>query len=334
MLQLYFGTLPNYFGLALETYKYNADFDWYVLTDDQRQYPYPPNVFAQYTTLDRLKRQFQQHLEFPIALEHPYKLCDYRPLYGHLFADLLKGYDFWGHFDPDVIFGDLNKFINAETYRQYDKLCMKGHFSLYRNTPAINFLYRQKATGCLYFRDVLSSEKNWGFDEREDGVNAFFAINDLKIYTECPIADIYFRDYAMRLTGSIEGEIAKSRRSCFAYENGGVYRYYCCDEVIHREEFMYIHLMKRGMDICCCSRRSYLIFGNAFREMEPVTKSLLESANRNRFFYRIWDKLKFWIYFRGMRRACEVLFVERNVRKFAVKLLEKSHLMGKRRRAA
>ncbi len=329
----FFGTLPGYFDLALKTYEANSDFDWLIFTDDRRPRQLPPNVIVTHTTLDQLRRDFQRHFDFPIALGRPYKLCDYKPLYGHLFADRLQGYDFWGHFDPDVVFGRLRRFITDEVCQRYDKLGVKGHFSLYRNTPAVNLLYQQKTAHCLYYRDVLSSERNWAFDERDVGVNAFFAARGRGIYTGFPVADVYFMDYAMRLLADTAADRAKARKSCFAYDQGDLYRYYWMDGGVHREEFTYIHLMRRPMDVFCRSRSAFLIYQNAFREMEPVTRRLLESANRNRFFYHLRAKLRVAVYLRCIKPALRVLFVERNPGKLVTRLLERSRLLpGDRRR--
>lgn len=321
MIQPYFGFLPNYFNLALKSYAFNADFDWYIFTDDRSHHDYPPNVFVTHTTLDRLKSRFQQHFDFPLALERPYKLCDYKPLYGHLFADYLKGYDFWGHFDPDVIFGRISNFVSDERYRQYDKIFDRGHFALYRNTPTVNLVYRERAANCVDYRVVLASERNWGFDEREDGVNAFFAPRNLKLYIGSPIADIFYGDYAMRVKGGTEGEREKARKSCFACEQGRMYRYYQLSDEIHREEFMYIHLEKRKMEVLCRDTSAYLIYGNAFREAEPITKSFLKTANQDRIFYRhFWSKRKLAT---EIRTSWRMLVLERDYRKFVDRLLRK-----------
>lgn len=332
MIQPYFGTLPNYFDLALKSYAFNSDYDWYIFTDDRSHHDFPPNVFVTHTTLDRLKNRFQPHFDFPIALERPYKLCDYKPLYGHLFADYLKGYDFWGHFDPDVIFGRINNFVPDELFQQFDKIFDRGHFALYRNIPEVNLVYREQFAHCVDYRVVLASKRNWGFDERDDGVNAFFMPRNLKLHVGSPIADIFYGDYAMRLKNGAENEREKSRRACFAYEQGGVYRYYQLDGEIHREEFMYIHLEKRKMEALCRDTSTYLIYGNAFREAEPITENLLRSANQGRIFYRFfWSKRKFTT---RIRTAWRILVLEQDYRKFAVSLLRKIRCMlGLRREA-
>ena len=61
--------------------------------------------------LEAIKQQVQKMFDFPIYLDHPYKLCDYKPAYGYIFPEYTKGYDYWGHCDmTDCIFGNLRKF--------------------------------------------------------------------------------------------------------------------------------------------------------------------------------------------------------------------------------
>ena len=330
MIQPFFGPLPNYFALALKSYGFNAEFDWYIFTDDKSLHDYPPNVFVTHTTLDRLKSRFQQHFDFPLALERPYKLCDYKPLYGHLFADELKGYDYWGHFDPDVIFGRISKFVPDEFYQQYDKIFDRGYFALYRNTPAVNLLYREQVAHCVSYRVVLASTRNWAFDEREDGVNAFFAARNLKLYIASPGANIFYGDYALRLHGEAKGQGTKSGQSCFAYDQGGIYRHFLLAGEIHQEEFMYIHLQKRKMEVLCQDTSTYLIYGNAFREIEPITKDFLRSANQDRIFYRFfWSKRRFAT---EIRTAWRILVLEHDIRRFVDRLLRNFRsIVGPRR---
>ena len=42
-----------------------------------------------------------------VTLDRPYKLCDFKPAYGFIFGEYLKEYDYWGHCDIDIVWGDL-----------------------------------------------------------------------------------------------------------------------------------------------------------------------------------------------------------------------------------
>ena len=56
-----------------------------------------------------MKERIQRIFDFPISLERPYKLCDYKPSYGEVFKDELAGYDFWGNCDIDLVWGNIKK---------------------------------------------------------------------------------------------------------------------------------------------------------------------------------------------------------------------------------
>jgi len=298
LLQPYFGKLPNYFNLALKSYEYNSDFDWYILTDDKAKYNYPKNVHVIYMTFDELKEKFQKNFDFKISLDKPYKLCDFKPSFGEMFTEILEGYDFWGNFDPDAIFGDLKCYITDDILSSNDKLFVKGHLSLYRNNSFVNSLYRQKIEGCLFYEEVFSNKEIYVFDEKEeDGINAFFIKNNLKIYTDKGyIADIKIWNYSFVICGARAGEIEKSKNSCFSYENGKICRYYSLDGSIHKEEFMYIHLQKRKMLVNTADECRYLIYNNSFNDFIEITKDFLMNANKNKYFYKKKDLLKFRIF--------------------------------------
>lgn len=81
----YFGKLPNYFQLFLKSCEYNPDFNWILFTDDYYKFNYPQNVKVVYTSFEKLRKRVAEKFDFPISLEKPYKLCDYKPAYGYLF---------------------------------------------------------------------------------------------------------------------------------------------------------------------------------------------------------------------------------------------------------
>lgn len=96
-------------------------------------------------SFDALRARFQTKFSFPLSLERPYKLRDYRPAYGFLLEEELRGYDFWGCCDVDMMFGDIGVFITEDMLSRYDQIGRMGHFSLYRNTPEINLLFTAAA---------------------------------------------------------------------------------------------------------------------------------------------------------------------------------------------
>ena len=84
----YFGNLPiAHMKLWLLSCELNPTIDWLILTDDHTQeLSFPSNVKVIYTTLDEIKQQAQKLFDFPIYLDRPYKLCDYKPAYCYIFS--------------------------------------------------------------------------------------------------------------------------------------------------------------------------------------------------------------------------------------------------------
>lgn len=118
----YFGKFPKGFQFWLLSCKCNPSIDWLIFTDDKTPYDYPENVKVTYWTFDQMKKKAQAIYDFPIFLERPYKLCDFKPAYGEIFADELKDYDFWGHCDIDLVWGNIRKFYTDAVLGQYEKV--------------------------------------------------------------------------------------------------------------------------------------------------------------------------------------------------------------------
>ncbi len=87
------------------------------------------------------------------------KIADFRPAFAEMFADFIKPYEFWGHTDHDIFFGDLAGNIPRESFDRYDvigsskrRIC--GPFTMYRNTPKLNGLWREDPQLVTLMKDV------------------------------------------------------------------------------------------------------------------------------------------------------------------------------------
>ena len=78
----YFGQFNNYFPLFLKSCEANPTYTWMIFTDNEFDYIYPENVHVIKTTLDCVRNKANEKFGFKVALESPYKLCDYKPAYG------------------------------------------------------------------------------------------------------------------------------------------------------------------------------------------------------------------------------------------------------------
>lgn len=88
----YYGKFPNYFPLWLKSAGANTNFTFMIFTDeDMSGYDVPANVHVHNMTLEDIRKRAAKHLGFEAVLTVPYKLCDYKPMYGLIFQDYLAG---------------------------------------------------------------------------------------------------------------------------------------------------------------------------------------------------------------------------------------------------
>lgn len=124
----FFGDLPEWFD------KYEAPKGYTLLLD---------------VDLNKFKERVKSKLgiEYPGVYGSP-KVWDYRCALGKLYEEEIKGYDYWGHVDLDVVFGDMDKFLPDHELAPLDIYSghieyMCGCFSLYRNVPKVNNLFSE-----------------------------------------------------------------------------------------------------------------------------------------------------------------------------------------------
>ncbi len=102
------------------------------------------------TDIEKFKKRVKDKLgiDYP-GLPGTGKVWDFRATLGVLYEDDIKygGFDFWGHTDFDCIYGDVDKWITDEFLSELDvhsnhKTYVNGCWSLYRNTPEVNNLFK------------------------------------------------------------------------------------------------------------------------------------------------------------------------------------------------
>lgn len=167
ILTCWYGSYPWYFSYFIHSCYYNASIDFYIITDnEQRIHDKPDNVKIIYKTLNEIKETATDKLGFIVDIQYPYKLCDFKPAYGFLFPELINGYDFWGHGDIDVVYGNIRDFITDEVMQGFDIISPRpdwvpGCFLLFKNTEKMNTLFMQSKD----YRKVFTSNQHFCFDE-------------------------------------------------------------------------------------------------------------------------------------------------------------------------
>ncbi len=166
LLICYYGKFPWYFPYFLHSCMYNLSVDFIIITDNHYKHELPANVSIINMPWGKIKRMIGRRLGLNVQIESPYKLCDFKPAYGFIFPELIKGYDFWGHGDIDVIFGNIRKFITNETLNNHDLVNVRhdvlaGYFTLFKNHPKMNELFRCSKD----YKKVFTSPDYYNFDE-------------------------------------------------------------------------------------------------------------------------------------------------------------------------
>ena len=244
----YFGKFKNYFPLFLTSCKNNPDIDWIVFTDDTTVYPYPENVKVTQTSFDSIQKRIQEVFDFPICLPNPYKLCDFKPTYGEVFSTELKGYDFWGYGDCDLILGNIRKFLTDSIFDANPKVLTRGHLSFFRNDDSTNAWYRSLEKNFL--ASVFSSNRAYAFDEW-GGVSRYWARQGKDYFYELLMDDIRAGYVKFRPTKEIHGYgspyneknedvsslYKRMRNIVYSYENGSLFRVYHWEEKSKKKKY-------------------------------------------------------------------------------------------------
>ncbi|MFT9266292.1 DUF6625 family protein [Oenococcus sp.] len=246
LINVYFGEFPNYFPIFLLSAAKNSNFDFLIFSDVEVDYDLPQNVKVIKTTFSQLKKRIQAILPFRIDLRVPYKLSDFKPIYGDLFSRELIGYTHWGYFDLDIVLGNLSNTISIKDLSNFDRIGDRGHLSIFKNTSSIVKSYLSDS-GHLGFscKEAFSSPRIFHFDEMW-GINTFF--NNL--HTSKPLKNDLtpgaLFDTSVKRYPLVQATHPKSTHFfIFEWQNGTLTGY-AQDQKI---EFSYLHLQKRKMSI-------------------------------------------------------------------------------------
>lgn len=163
----YFGRWPFWMPFFLQSCRHNPTVDWLFISDCGLVEDCPPNVAIVEQSYEHYCRQVSERLQIRFAPLSPYKLCDLKPALGHLHADRLEGYDFWGFGDIDLVYGDLRRYFTEERLARFDLLSthsrrVSGHLCLLRNTVKMREAF-MRVPG---WESLLADQKHHAFDEK------------------------------------------------------------------------------------------------------------------------------------------------------------------------
>lgn len=280
----YFGKFPEYFELFLRSCEINNAYNWIIFTDNEEKYNYPPNVKVIYLSFREFRTKIKIKVGRDISLPNPYKLCDFKPTYGYVFSEYAEGYEYWGHCDCDLIFGDLNRILTPLLKKDYDKLFAAGHLTIYKNTLLNNKRFMANYHGRLLYKEFLTVPEICWFDEdwKKDNIHTMFLEQNAKVYSDVlasnPSGNHPF--FVQRNYIPSEHKYAEEnyRKALYLWTEGRVIRQYNKNGELFTEEYLYMHFQHRKMnfDRAALTSRVIQILPNKFIPLDNIPVTLEE----------------------------------------------------------
>lgn len=284
VIGVYFGCFPNYFPLWLESAYRNKSIDFLIFTD-QCNFKDHENVRFINLEMNKFEKMISHNLEINAHIVKPYKCCDFKPVYGIIFSDYIRGYDYWGHCDFDLLFGDIQYFLDKYELYKYDKFLALGHLSFYRNCAEVSERYKLSGAATDYSVALQSSE-NFYFDELA-GISAIYIKHGFPMFSKRIFADIspIYKRYKFSDYYYLDDKPQNYKFQTFYWDNGKTWHLYVDkNKQIQREEYMYIHFQKRPNyiinDDFSCSNRIY-VTNCGFISTADESVNLIKELNRN-----------------------------------------------------
>jgi hypothetical protein len=163
-ISAYFGPLPSWYDFFVASARANPQIDWIVFNDTA-----PASTLGNVRLVPLTLAQFQKRagavLDAELAFS-PYKVCDFKPLYGRIFEEELREYDYWGFGDIDLVIGRLDEFLPLSNFGEFDLVSSSarivcGIMTFVRNDAKMVSYY----TGIPGYRELLIQPKHVALDE-------------------------------------------------------------------------------------------------------------------------------------------------------------------------
>lgn len=280
----YFGKLPNYFEVWKMTAFKNETVDFLFFTDipDLAE---EKNIKVVRMSFSDFRALVQAKFDFEIALKQPYKLCDYKPAYGYVLSEYIRDYDFWGHCDIDLLFGDIRQFVTDEILSANRKILEHGHLTLYHNDIETNMVFMRGSGYSDYdYKKVFTSDESLYFDEF---LGTQFIFRKEQIPTYCNL-DIFFQ--VDEWQKPFQDPFAQKYNAVFYYEGGHLFALRHREDQILREEILYAHFLKRHIDYSRfhAGEAFYIVPNRLLPASVPLSKKLFRCKGKR--IYRLKKK--------------------------------------------
>lgn len=262
VIVVYFGRFGNSVLLSLKTLLEN-DIDVYFFSDNEVNIE-SNNLFKIYIGKKEFNALVYEKMGFDPKIQYGYKLCDFKIFYPLIFGAYLKlDYFYIGFCDVDVVYGNLDFFIDSAELSGFDIIGSRGHFMLF-NERSLRFVYEfflKNKKVYDFVVGLLESKYHFAIDEfnfLHKVLERMEVRGELKWDREFSIKAVdinYFRK-----------EIYCSNRSSYI-SNAHISKN--CINIVHNditEEVPYIHYQKRPFPLqlddalLCAENEGFSIF--------------------------------------------------------------------------
>lgn len=163
--------------------------------------------------------------------------------------------------------------------------------TLFRNIEPYNSAFLTKIQGFKSFEGCIGNTDGINlFDEV--GINKIYDYLGYPIYTKLPLCDLRIRDYNFICNHDVFPPETNINQ-IFRWKDGKLFRLYSLNGEVNQEEVIYVHFLKRPMDIATTSiseSSSYLIVPNEFisdRNIDYITLLVLSQPHT---YWSYWLK--------------------------------------------
>jgi len=158
----YFGKLPTQYKMWRASALRNPSIDFMFFTDADVEPA--ENIIVHNMQFGDFQIIVPKAFDFPIVLDRPYKLCEYKQAYGYILQDYIKNYDFWGFGDLDLVYGDIRSFL-TDSVLEHKFLLGWGHLTLLHNDEDTNSYFMKQVEGYQDYKNAFTTSKITFFDE-------------------------------------------------------------------------------------------------------------------------------------------------------------------------
>ena len=232
----FFGNPPAWLPAFFRSCQTNPDVRWLIYSDFGTL-PTPPNVTMKPMDLREFNARASAASGTAITIDPARirKICDFKPLYGLMFADDLRDFEFWAYSDLDVIWGDIRQFITDELLNGHIIVSPRqrklgGHGTFFRNTEANNRLFE-------IVPDVRAHLVNPHYVRVDENLMTF-GLRDLIAKTSFKARPKIYWDQEMTITAEYQKALLASAADWqLTWKNGHAFD-------VEGREVMYLHFHK------------------------------------------------------------------------------------------